>query len=231
MRNVSSKKPVLLWDIDGTLVLSGGAGSRALKIALRETFGIEGALDDIDFAGRTDRWILRQIFLKFSISATEANFTRYLEAYLTVLPSALANPGAKILPGVTTVLAAAAAAGFAQGLLTGNVRRGAQAKLTHHGLWEHFSFGAYGDDSELRNELGPHALRRAREHTGGEIVAEQVWIIGDTAHDIACARAFGARVLAVATGGHTRDELAGHRPDALVSDLTDTAAVLRVLAG
>jgi phosphoglycolate phosphatase len=230
MRNVSSKTTVLLWDIDGTLTGSGGAGSRALTIALQQTFGIEGSLDDIDFAGRTDRWILRQIFLKFSISATEWNFSRYLESYLAVLPAALVNPGAKVLPGVESVLAAAGSAGFAQGLLTGNVRRGAQAKLTHHGLWGHFSFGAYGDDGEVRNELGPHALRRAREHTGAEIVGEQVWIIGDTAHDIACARAIGARVLAVATGGHTWEELAQHQPDALVPDLADTAEVLRVLA-
>src|SRR4051812_9392615 len=121
MRNVSSKTTVLLWDIDGTLTVSGGAGSRALTTALQQTFGIEGSLDDIDFAGRTDRWILRQIFLKFSISATEWNFTRYLESYLAVLPTALANPGAKVLPGVKSVLAAAGAAGFAQGLLTGNV--------------------------------------------------------------------------------------------------------------
>ncbi len=230
MRNVSSKRTILLWDIDGTLIVSGGAGARALTVALREIFNLEGSLDDIDFAGRTDRWILRQIFHKFSISASEANFTRYLDAYLKVLPVELANPGARVLPGVHAILAAANEAGiFAQGLLTGNVRRGALAKLAHHGLWDHFAFGAFGDDSELRNELGPHALRRAREHTACDFTADQVWIIGDTAHDITCARAFGAKVLAVATGGHTVEELSRHQPDALVRDLTDTAGILRTL--
>jgi phosphoglycolate phosphatase-like HAD superfamily hydrolase len=129
------------------------------------------------------------------------------------------------------VLAAAAVRGdIAQGVLTGNVRRGAQTKLAHHGLWDFFAFGAYGDDSEIRDELGPHALRRAREHCGVDFAAERVWIIGDTAHDIACARAIGARVLAVATGGHSLEALAAHRPDALLPDLTDAAAVWRVLA-
>ena len=227
---VSSPKTLLLWDIDGTLVVSGGAGSAALRAALADTFGVDGSLDDIDFAGRTDRWIVRQIFHKFSLSATEENVARYLDNYLAHLPSALANPRARVLPGVHDVLRAARACpDFSQGVLTGNVRRGAQAKLVHHGLWDHFPFGAFGDDSEHRNELGPHALRRAREHTGADFAVDRVWIIGDTAHDIACARAFGARVLAVATGGHTLDELSAHRPDALLPDLADTDGVLRVL--
>jgi phosphoglycolate phosphatase len=229
MQIVSSKKTLLLWDIDGTLVVSGGAGARALTVALQHAFGIDGTLEDIDFAGRTDRWILRQIFHKFSLSATEENFTRYLEAYLLALPAALVNPHSQVLPGVRALLAAAGSSDFTHALLTGNVRRGAQAKLTHHGLWEHFPFGAFGDDAELRNELGPHALRRAREHAGIDWDLARVWIIGDTAHDIACARAFGARVLAVATGGHTLDALATNRPDALVPDLTDTPALLRLL--
>lgn len=222
---------LLLWDIDGTLLNSGGAGARALRTGLRRAFGIDGALDDIDFAGRTDRWILRQIFKKFAVPATEENFARCLDAYLTELPGELANPHARVLAGVRPLLAAAAARGdIAQGVLTGNVRRGAQAKLAHHGLWDVFAFGAFGDDSEIRDELGPHALRRAREHCGVAFAPERVWIIGDTAHDIACARAIGARVLAVATGGHAAEALAAHRPDALLPDLTDAAAVWRVFA-
>lgn len=220
---------LLLWDIDGTLLNSGGAGSRALRAGLRHAFGLDGSLDDIDFAGRTDRWIIRAIFQKFAVPATEENFVRCLDAYLAALPGELAHPHARVLPGVHAALAAVQTRrDFAQGVLTGNVRRGAQTKLAHHGLWEHFAFGAFGDDSERRDELGPHALRRAREHSGADFAVERVWIIGDTAHDIACARAIGARVLAVATGGHAFDTLAAHRPDALLPDLTDTAAVLRV---
>ena len=222
---------LLLWDIDGTLVTSGGAGARALRAALHGSFAVDGSLDDIDFAGRTDRWILRKILQKFALPTTEENFRVLLDAYLAALPRELANPSALVLPGIRAILAATAGhSDFAQGILTGNVRRGAQTKLAHHGLWDHFAFGAFGDDSELRNELGPHALRRARAHTGADFALDRVWIIGDTAHDIACARALGARVLAVATGSHALDALAAHRPDALLPDLADTAAVLRVFA-
>ncbi len=222
-------KILLLWDIDGTLIASGGAGMRALQIALRTVFGIDGSLADIDFAGRTDRWILREVFRKFDLPATEENFSRYFDGYVAALPAELANPHARVLPGVTDVLRAAAAHGaIAQGLLTGNMRRGAHVKLAHHGLWEHFAFGAFADDAELRNELGPHALRRAQAHHGVAFDVERVWVIGDTAHDIACGKAIGVRTLAVATGGHSLEQLRLHEPTALLENLADTAAVLKL---
>lgn len=222
---------LLLWDIDGTLIASGGAGMRALQHALREVFGIDASLADIDFAGRTDRWIMRAVFQKFALPATEENFSRFFEGYVAALPAELVNPGARVLPGVRPLLSQAAAHGaVAQGLLTGNLRRGAQAKLAHHGLWEHFAFGAFGDDSEFRNDLGPHALRRATEHHGLTFERDRIWIIGDTPHDIACGRAIGVRTLAVATGGSTREELERHRPDAFLPDLADAAAFWKIIA-
>ena len=117
----------------------------------------------------------------------------------------------------------------AQGLLTGNVERGARTKLSHHDLWDHFPFGAFADDSEFRNELGPHALRRAHAHTGVHFPPTRTWIIGDTPHDIACARVIGANVIAVATGTHTAAELAAHSPDALLADLADAAAFWNII--
>ena len=225
------KTTLLLWDIDGTLIASGGAGMRALQTALHRVFAIAGSLADIDFAGRTDRWIMREVFRKFSLAATEENFSRFFDGYVAALPAELANPQARVLPGVRELLRTAAAHGaVAQGLLTGNVRRGAQVKLAHHGLWEHFAFGAFGDDSEFRNDLGPHALRRAREHHGAEFAPANVWIIGDTPHDIACARAAGVRVVAVATGGSTADELRMHAPDAVLADLSDTERFLALIS-
>lgn len=224
------KTTLLLWDIDGTLIASGGAGMRALQVALHRVFGVVGALDDIDFAGRTDLWIMRRIFEKFGLPATAENFSRFFEGYVAALPTELANPQARVLPGVTALLTAVAARpDLAQGLLTGNMRRGAAVKLAHHGLWDHFPFGAFADDSEFRNDLGPHALRRAREHTGAEFVSARVWIVGDTPHDIACARAIGARALAVATGGHTVADLAAHAPDALLPDLADPANFWKIV--
>lgn len=223
-------KHLLLWDIDGTLILSGGAGLRALQRALREAFGIEGSLDDIEFGGRTDTWIMREVFRKFSLPATAENFSRFFDRYIDALPAELANPQARVLPGVREILRAAAThGGFAQGLLTGNMRRGAELKLTHHGLWDHFAFGAFADDSEHRNELGPHAVRRALERHGINFAADDVWVIGDTPHDIACGKAIGARTLAVATGSATLEQLRAQAPTAAIADLTDTAAVLRLL--
>ncbi|MES2696475.1 MAG: HAD family hydrolase [Verrucomicrobiota bacterium] len=225
-------KFLLLWDIDGTLVASGGAGMRALRIALRKTFGLDSSLQDVDFAGRTDTWIMRAIFKKFDLPATPENFARLFDGYVTALPGELHNPHARVLPGVREILRASADHGaIAQGLLTGNMRRGAQAKLTHHGLWEHFDFGAFGDDSEFRNELGPHALRRALERHGIHFPADNVWVIGDTPHDIACGKIIGARTLAVATGSSTLAELRAHAPTAAVEDLSDTTAILKLFEG
>ena len=150
---------------DGTLLSSGGAGMRALRTPLRELHGVNATLEDIDYAGRTDRHILRQIFTRYHLPISEENFTRFLDGYVATLPVELANPGAYILPGVTTLLKAAATrSDVTQALLTGNVQRGARAKLGYHGLWDFFPFGAFADDSEFRNDLGPHALRRAHAH-------------------------------------------------------------------
>jgi phosphoglycolate phosphatase-like HAD superfamily hydrolase len=194
-------------------------------------FGIAGSLADIDFAGRTDKWIMREVFKKFSLAPTGENFERFFDGYVAALPAELANPQARVLPGVRDVLRSAAAHGaIAQGLLTGNMRRGAEAKLGYHGLWQHFSFGAFGDDSEFRNELGPHAVRRAVAHHGVNFATDRVWIIGDTPHDIACGKAIGARTLAVGTGGSTIDELRSHQPDATLPDLADTDAFWRIIA-
>lgn len=223
-------KTLLLWDIDGTLIASGGAGMEALQTGLRNALGIEGALDDINFAGRTDRWIVRRIFEKFSVPHTEENFTSLIEGYIAALPAALLNPRARVLPGVREILATAdARADVAQGLLTGNLRRGAQTKLGHHGLWEFFPFGGFADDGELRNDISPHALRRAHEHAKVTFAPERVWVIGDTPHDIECGRVIGARTLAVATGSHTCEQLAKHQPDAVLADLADTAAFWKII--
>ena len=205
---------------------------RALRSGLAGRFGITATLDDIEFAGRTDRWIIRAILRKFSLPETEENFAALFEAYAERLPGELHNPEARVLPGVHAALAAFAARGdTAQGLLTGNLRRGAKAKLSHHGLWEAFAFGAFGDDGELRNDLGPHALRRAQETHRVHFPPERVWVIGDTAHDIACGRAIGARTLAVGTGGAPLDELRRHAPCVCLPDLTDTDALVALVCG
>jgi phosphoglycolate phosphatase-like HAD superfamily hydrolase len=203
---------------------------RALEEALQDVFGLSGSFAGIEFAGRTDPWIIRQIFARFGIEDSKANFSRYVDGYIALLPGILARSRARILPGVEEILSQAAVhPGVVQGLLTGNLRRGAETKLGFHGLWHYFPIGAFADDSEVRNELGPHALRRARGHWGLDFPAERVWVVGDTPHDIACARAVGARALAVATGASKAPELAGHEPDAVLESLGDTGAFWRAV--
>jgi len=224
-------KTLLLWDIDGTLINSGGAGMRALAAALRQAFGIDGSLHGIDFAGRTDRWIMRQIFMQFGVTATAGNFARLTDSYIAALPQQLAARGVRLLPGVGELLADAHERGdVALGLLTGNLRRGAEAKLGSRDLWRYFPFGAFGDDSEDRNELGPHALRRARNHHREEIPLARTWVIGDTPHDVVCARAFGARSVAVATGRYSIEQLQAAGPDAVFADFADVAGFWRAVA-
>lgn len=202
---------------------------RALRRGLHDVFGIDGSLDDIDFAGRTDRWIMRQVFAKFGVAPLPENFDRYFEAYVSLLPEELSNPAARVLPGIPALLAAAAAQeSITQGLLTGNMRRGAQTKLQFHGLWDYFAFGAFADDGELRNELGPHALRRANSHARHAFPPDRIWVIGDTPHDIACGKIIGACTLGVGTGSHSVETLQAHAPDVVLPDLSDTTAVLRL---
>lgn len=223
-------KTLILWDIDGTLIHSGGAGERALIAALRDEFGIAGTLDDIELAGRTDPWIARRVLAKFAVPDTTENISRYLDGYLRALTEEVANRHARTLPGIRELLTTLKERrDVAQGLLTGNLRRGAEIKLTHHDLWVHFAFGAFADDSEMRDELGPHAISRASAHHSVEFSADRVFVIGDTPHDIACGKVIGAHTIAVATGRFSVDELSACQPTAVFPDLSDTAAVLRLL--
>ncbi len=221
-------KQLILWDIDGTILRSAGAGMKALNTALQAVFGLSGTFAGIDFAGRTDLWIIRQIFARFGIDDNPENRAAYIEGYISTLPAVLRSSNSGILPGVHEILKRAADhPDVVQGLLTGNLRRGAETKLGFHGLYDFFPVGAFADDSELRNELGPHALRRAKQHWGVDFPPARVWIVGDTPHDILCARAFGARVLAVATGASNVADLTRHNPDAVLEHLGDPAAFRR----
>lgn len=217
-------KTLLLWDIDGTLLGSGGAGVRAFDRALAEEFGVQGSLAHLAWAGRTDGWIAGRALEEYDLPATAANVSRLIDAYLARLPPELEHTGA-VLPGVVEILETAHhRPDVVQGLLTGNVERGARVKLGHFDLWRYFTFGAFADDSSERNELGPHALRRAEAHAGTTFAPERVWVIGDTGHDIACARVIGARAMAVTTGYGTLDSLVAAGPDHLLESLAPPEA-------
>ena len=147
------------------------------------------------------------------------------------LPHELAHgPQGQVLPGVLELLETLHhRADLAQGLLTGNLKRGAQFKLTHYKVWHYFEFGAFADDSPRRNDLGPHALRRAKELHAVDFHPARTFIIGDTPHDIECGKVIGAQTIAVATGRFSVDELAAHQPTAVFKNFADTAAFLRVI--
>ncbi len=225
-----TERRLILWDIDSTLVNTGSAGLHALVRATIERFGGNGDLDGVEIAGRTDRSIAHQILEKFGEPVTEKNVGSFLDRYVALLPDELPKRNGRVLPGVRELLEdLAQQPDKTLGLLTGNLERGAQLKLAHYDLWHFFPFGAFADDHHDRNELGPCAVRRAAAHAGFEFRPGQVDVVGDTGHDIACGKAFGARTVSVATGSWSREQLAEQQPDFLFDDLANVNEVKRTL--
>jgi phosphoglycolate phosphatase len=214
---------VLLFDIDGTLLRSGGAGQAAMEAAVAREFGHDRPATGLTTAGRTDFAITSELFAHYGLAVDEPTWRRFQEAYLELLPSHLAGKSGLVLPGVLHLLELLAAReDVAVGLLTGNFERGAQMKLAHFALEHHFTFGSYGDHHTSRDDVARQALRHIqREHP--HVPVERVWVIGDTPADIQCARAIGAKVLAVATGMFPAVELAAHGPDLLRDSLANPA--------
>ena len=201
---------VCLFDIDGTLIASGGAGKAALEAALTEEFGITRIIDKLQLSGRTDCAIIVDLFRLHVIEDNPENHRRLRDAYLRHLPDFLL----------------AGRADVAVGLLTGNIRAGARAKLGYFGLHNYFAFGGYGDHHLDRDDVAREALGEVRRQFNGSVNPERIWVIGDTPLDVRCARAIGARAVAVATGWHRAEELAEHAPDLLLTDLSDPAPLL-----
>ena len=224
------EKKLVLFDIDGTLLTSGGAGERALRRGFRERFGIDDDLTTVEIAGRTDSGIARRMLAAHGLEETPENLTAFFDAYLHFLAAELpASPG-RLLPGIVPLLdALKARADIVLALLTGNLERGAELKLTQYGVWHYFEFGAYADDHHDRDQLGHFARARAAKRHGIEFPPERIFVLGDTPHDITCARAIGAKAIAIATGKFSRAELGAHAPHFLFDDLADVGAVLAAL--
>jgi phosphoglycolate phosphatase len=226
----NTQQRLLLFDIDGTLIHSGGAGVQALKSAFQERFGIRDDLHDIEIAGMTDSGIVVSILNKHKIPATNENVSAFLDSYVHFLSLELPRRKGKLLPGVLQLLEKLKSRPhLVLALLTGNVSRGARLKLEHYGVWHFFEFGAFADDHRDRNQLGRFARTRAKEKHGREFAASEIDVIGDTPRDIACGKALGARTIAVATGRWGRDELAKYQPDFLIDDLSDVETIIDTL--
>lgn len=222
---------VCLFDIDGTLLSSGGAGQAAMEVALESVFGITDPTEGIPFAGRTDRGIVSDLMQFHGVENSDANWDRFVDAYLERLPHELASRDGLILPGVEALLADLhQRESLTMGLLTGNFRRGAELKLDHYQLHDYFCGGGFGDDHFDRDDVAKASLADVRGKNELPSDAE-VWVIGDTPADVKCGRAINATVVAVATGLHSIDDLEACDPDFLCEDFADVELILGIFPG
>jgi phosphoglycolate phosphatase len=202
---------ILFWDIDGTLLTTGKAGVPAWEAAVRETTGKDFQLSAIRVPGLTDFQIAARTFELLGIEPGDGLLQRMVTRYEDLLPSALPLKQGQVMPNVREILEALRARNDVRSyLLTGNTRRGARAKLTHYDLFTYFPDGAFAEDQGLRASIAARAVALARRK--GSVVDEQIFVIGDTPHDIEAADAIKARTIAVATGGYSVEELIAHRP-------------------
>lgn len=232
-RAASRLSALVLFDVDGTLLLSGGAGVRAMTRAFETQFGVPDAFDGMPTAGYTDSFLLSRALARAGVDDTPAAHAAFRVTYLQLLPLEIQKPGSGhkgLMPGVPALLEEMSRGDhFYPALLTGNYQAAAEIKLAHFGVADYFSWGAFGEDSPDRKELARVALQRAEQRAVPTSARENVVVIGDTPHDVACARAIGARAIAVATGGYSVGELEETGADEVLRDLTDTVALLRLL--
>ncbi|MBM4372782.1 MAG: HAD family hydrolase [Deltaproteobacteria bacterium] len=225
---------IVLFDVDGTLLDSSGAGRRALEVTFRELHGIPDAFRGYDFTGRTDPGILHDAFQRHlgrepSLQEVRGACDRYLEH----LESELARDpcGVRVLPGVRPLIEALRDAGTVAGLATGNLERGARLKLGAAGLGGLLPFGGFGSDHRDRAALTRLAADRGRAVLGAAVPGHRILVVGDSPLDIRAAHDAGLHVLSVLTGWTSGDALRRLGPEHLLEDLSDTAAVLRLIAG
>jgi phosphoglycolate phosphatase len=227
------KPALILFDIDGTLLLSGRAGLRAMTRAFADTFGITDAFAGESFGGRTDSYLVSKALAAAGLPDTPEQHDRFRDIYIPLLAEEIEHPGTGhkgLMPGARELLEALDQHHHLHlALLTGNYREAAEIKLQHFELWDYFEWGAFSDDAADRNALVPIARRRAETYDIPAAAIERVTVIGDTPHDIECARVAGARAIAVATGGFTVDQLREFGADEVLPDLSDTHAVVALL--
>lgn len=223
-----NNRKLVLFDIDGTLVSCGPTPRRVFRRALEQTFGTAGPIDGWAFDGKTDPMIVRELMEAAGVAWSDAQIETALRLYMEGLSSELpAEPGKRVLPGVVRLLDILQERGALLGLLTGNVRDGARAKLESLGLWGYFPFGGFADDSHLRSEIATAAVRRAEEFARRKFVGRDIIIVGDTPHDMQCGRHLGARAVGVATGRSTPEELLAAGAEAALEDFLDLELVVK----
>ncbi|MDC0048845.1 HAD hydrolase-like protein [Verrucomicrobia bacterium] len=228
---MSDLPQVILFDIDGTLLSTGGAGMKAFYSAIENNYPAQlkkcGGSLTLDMAGSTDSGLVIEIFAALGIEDSATERESFFAEYLQCLKNNLSDPSytGSLMPGISELLDRlsyeANNGKLILGLLTGNIFAGAALKLKKYRVDEYFFFGAYGDDHHDRNELGPIALKRGGSYHKLELTGAPVTVIGDTPKDIYCARAMGAQAVAVSSGSISHQELANYDPDLLFKDFTD----------
>ena len=217
---------LVLFDIDGTLVSTGGAGIKAFGEAFEAAFGVVNATAKIKFAGRTDYSLFRELCQRNGVGHTPENRESFFSHYLRLVDSHLDTNKGGPFPGVVRLLDDLAVLPDAPvlGLLTGNIREGAKRKLGAYGLWDRFALGGFSDDDEDRNLIAAAAAAKGSEYLERKLEGLEIVVIGDTPRDIACGKHIGARTVGVATGGATLEALQACEPDWAVPDLTHLTA-------
>lgn len=212
---------LILFDIDGTLIDSGGAGIRSLDLALKELFNIENGFQEISMAGKTDSQIIKEGLLKYGLTL-DGTISAVINAYLKNLRQEILNDRKHVKPGIYELLEKLQSIeDIALGLLTGNLEKGARIKLEPFRLNEYFPSGAFGSDNEDRNTLLPIAVKRFEEILRDSIEISKCIIVGDTPRDVECAHIFGAQCIGVATGPYSYGDLKDAGADLVVQDLSN----------
>ena len=220
---------VLLFDIDGTLLLTGGAGRVAMQRTMRAMFDLS-ELALIDVHGRTDHAIISDLFSAHQIELTSETRAEFVKSYHQELAYTISQCDGYLMPGVVELLVELhLLPNVTIGILTGNSQRAAQIKLQFFKIERFFVLGGYGDDHTDRNRVARTALERCEDHFGASIDGDRIWVIGDTVHDIRCARSIGAKAIAVETGGGCPEKLQDEEPDLLLPDLTHQKSFLNAL--
>ena len=223
---------LILFDIDGTLVLTGRAGMRAMNLACRDVVHRENAMDEVSFAGRTDWSILDDVMRKYGKTLDAPLLEEIRQRYVRHLVEEIQHPGEgvkDVMPGIRELLDVLQRRDdVALALLTGNFVESARIKLEYFDLWKYFPCGAFGGDAANRNDLVPVAIRRARGCGIADVAPAHVLVVGDTPNDVECALVAGARAVAVATGGYSMDDLRASGADIVFKDLSDTSAFLKL---
>lgn len=219
-----------LFDIDGTLLHTGGAARESFAHAVHAVLGVQDDLADIAFAGRTEPLIVADILAKHGLRLDDGLEPRFWNTVFDEMRRRLRPGRGRVLPGVTDLLdAVEREPAWVGGLLTGNMTQMARIKLRHYGLADRFHFGGFGEMAGDRNALARLVVAEVGSRYG--VPPDRCVVVGDTVHDVTCARAAGARVIAVATGGTERDVLASHEPDLMLDDLTDTSGIVAWVRG